>query len=129
MALLISYMAISSAKWPKARRRILASQTVRARSRYHPSITYAYVVGNTTYTGNTFRLGDTFYWKRQTAEAAVETYAPWSTVTISFDPSRPERSVLEPGFTSDALSGMEFSLPVLFVALWWLRVDMKRVRR
>lgn len=92
--------AISSTKWPKAPGRILTSQIVQPRSRYHPSINYAYVVGNTTYTGNTYRWGDTFYWKRETAEAAVQTYAPGSTVFISFDPSRPERSVLETGFHS-----------------------------
>src|SRR6266481_3520871 len=76
--------AISSTKWPKAPGRILTSQMVQPRSRYHPSISYAYVVGNTTYTGNTYRWGDTFYWKRETAEAAVQTYAPGSTVFISF---------------------------------------------
>lgn len=120
--------ASSSAKWPKAPGRILTSQMVRPRSRYHPSITYAYVVGNTSYTGNTYRFGDTFYWKRETAEAAVRAYAPVSTALISYDPSNPERSVLEPGFTADALSRVEWSLPVLFIALWWVRMDLKRVR-
>jgi hypothetical protein len=57
---------ISSTKWPKAPGRILTSQIVQPRSRYHPSIRYAYVVGNTTYTGNTYRWGYTFYWKRET---------------------------------------------------------------
>ena len=86
------------------------------------------LVGNTTYTGNTYRWGDTFYWKRETAEAAVQTYAPGSTVFISFDPSRPERSVLEPGFTADALSRIKWFLPLLVIAVWWVRMDLKRVR-
>jgi len=120
--------AISSTKWPKAPGRILTSQIVQPRSRYHPSISYAYVVGNTMYTGHTYRWGDTFYWKRETAEAAVQTYAPGSTVFISFDPSRPERSVLEPGFTADALSRIKWFLPLLVIAVWWVRMDFKRVR-
>jgi Protein of unknown function (DUF3592) len=97
--------AISSTKWPKAPGRILTSQIVQPRSRYHPSISYAYMVGNTTYTGNTYCWGDTFYWKWETAEAVLQAYAPGSIVFISFDPSRPERSVLEPGFTADAFPG------------------------
>ena len=120
--------AMSTAKWPKAPGKILTSHMVRPRSRYHPSITYVYVVGNTNYTGNTYRLGDTYYWKRQTAEAAVQTYAPGSTVFVSFDPSRPERSVLEPGVTTDALSRIEWFLPILFISIWWVRSDFKRVR-
>ena len=119
--------AISSAKWPKAPGRILSSQIV-VRRHYHPSITYVYTVGDTTYTGNTYRFGDTFYWKRQTAEAAARTYAPGSTVFIAFDPSSPDRSVLEPGFTADALSRIEWSLPLFLIALWWVRMDLKRVR-
>ena len=119
--------AISSAKWPKAPGRILTSQIVTWRF-YHPSITYVYTVGNTNYTGNTYRLGDTFYWKRQKAETAVQTYAPGSTVFVSFDPSRPERSVLEPGVTPDAVSPIEWSLPVLLIAAWMVRMDLKRVR-
>ena len=63
--------AISSTKWPKAPGRILTSQIVQPRSRYHPSIIYAYVVGNTTYTGNTYRWANRFYWKREKAGAAV----------------------------------------------------------
>ena len=122
------FQASSSRGWPKAPGRILTSQMVRPRSRYHPSITYAYVVGNTTHTGNTYRFGDAFYWKQQTAEAAVQTYAPGSTVFVSFDPSRPGRSVLEPGFTRDALSRIEWSVPLLFIAIWWVRMDLKRVR-
>jgi len=132
MASLISHMdfshAISSTKWPKAPGRILTSQIVQPRRRYHPSISYAYVVGDTTYTGNTYRWADTFYWKRETAEAAVQTYAPGSTVFITFDPSRPERSVLEPGFTADALSRIKWFLPLLVIAVWWVRMDLKRVR-
>lgn len=120
--------ASSSAKWSKTPGRILTSQMVQPRSRYHPSITYAYAVGNTPYTGNTYRFGDTFYWKRQTAEAAVQTYAPGSTVFVSFDPSRPERSVLEPGFTPDAVSRIEWFLPLFFIALWWVRMELNRVR-
>jgi hypothetical protein len=119
--------AISSAKWPKAPGRILTSQIVSGRF-YHPAITYVYTVGNTSYTGNTYRWGDTYYWKRQTAEPAVQTYAPGSTVFVSFDPSRPERSVLEPGVTPDAVSRIEWFLPILLIAAWMVRMDLKRVR-
>lgn len=119
--------AISSAKWPKAPGKIWTSQIV-ARRFYHPSITYVYTAGNTTYTGNTYRLGDTYYWKRQTAETAVQTYAPGSTVFVSFDPSRPERSALEAGFTPDTFSRTEWSLPLFLIALWGVRMDLKRVR-
>lgn len=119
--------ATSSAKWPKAPGKILSSQII-ARRHHHPSITYAYVVGDTAYTGNTYRFGDTFYWKRQTAETAVQAYAPESTAFIAFDPSSPDRSVLEPGFTADALSRIEWSLPLFLIALWWMKVDLKRVR-
>lgn len=119
--------AFSSAKWPKAPGRILTSQIV-SRRFYHPSITYVYSVGNTTYTGNNYRLGDPYYWKRQTAETAVQPYAPGSTVFVSFDPSRPEKSALEAGFTPDTLSRIEWSLPVFLIALWMVRMDFKRVR-
>lgn len=119
--------AISSARWPKAPSRILTSQIV-SRRFYHPSITYVYVVGTTNYTGNTYRFGGTYYWKRRTAEAAVQTYAPGLTVFVSFDPSRPERSVLEPGLTPDAVSRIEWFLPLSLIALWWVRMDLKRVR-
>jgi Protein of unknown function (DUF3592) len=119
--------AISGTKWPKAPGRILTSQIVTRRF-YHPSITYVYTVGNTNYTGNAYRLGDTFYWKRQTAETAVKTYAPGSTVFVSFDPSRPERSVLEPGVTPDAVSPIEWFLPIFLFAAWMVRKDMRRVR-
>ena len=121
--------AIASTRWPKAPGRVLASQIVEPRGRrYHPLITYDYVVGNTTYTGDTYRWGDTYYWKRQTAEAAVQTYAPGAAVLISFDASRPERSVLEPGVTADALSSIAWCLPLLVVCVWWVRADFKRVR-
>ena len=73
-------------------------------------------------------LGDTYYWKRHTAEPAVQTYAPGSTVFVSFDPSRPERSVLEPGVTPDAVSRIEWFLPILLIAAWMVRMDLKRVR-
>jgi Protein of unknown function (DUF3592) len=119
--------AISSAKWPKAPGRILSSQIVAGRF-YHPSIAYVYTVGNTSYTGNTYRWGDTYYWKRQTAEPAVQTFAPGSTVFVSFDPSSPEKSVLEAGVTREAVSPIEWFLPVLLIAAWIVRMDLKRVR-
>jgi hypothetical protein len=119
--------AISSAKWPKAPGRILSCQIV-GRRFYHPSITYVYTVENTTHTGNTYRLGDPFYWKRQTAETAAQTYAPGSTVFVSFDPSRPEKSALEAGFTPDTFRRIEWSLPVFLITLWMVRMDLKRVR-
>jgi hypothetical protein len=119
--------AISSAKWPKAPGNILSSQII-ARRHYHPSITYVYTVGSTTYTGNTYRFGDPFYWKRQTAETAVQAYAPESTVFVSYDPSRPERSVLEAGFTPDTVWRIEWFLPILLIAAWMVRMDLKRVR-
>ncbi len=103
-------------------------EVVQPRSRYHPSITYAYVVGNTTYTGNTYRFGDTFYWKREKAEAAARAYAPGSTALISYDPSCPERSAVEPGVTADALSRVAWFVPLLFIGMWWVRMDLKRVR-
>jgi hypothetical protein len=115
--------AIPSAKWPKAPGKILSSQII-ARRHYHPSITYVYTVGDTTYTGNTYRFGDTFYWKRQTAEAAVQTYAPGSTVFVSYDPSRPESSALEAGFTPDTFSRIEWFLPILLIAAWIVRMDL-----
>ncbi len=122
------FQAISSAKWPKAPGRILTSQIVSGRRFYHPVITYAYTAGNTTYTGNTYRLGDAYYWRRHTAEPAVQAYAPGSTVFVSFDPSRPERSVLEPGVTPDAVSRIEWYLPIFLIATWMVRMDLKRVR-
>jgi hypothetical protein len=120
-------LAISSAKWPKAPGKIWISQIV-SRRFYHPAITYVYTVGNTTYTGNTYRWGDTFYWKRQRAETAVQTYAPGATVFVSFDPSRPKRSVLEAGVTQDAVSPIERFFPILLIAAWMVRMDLKRVR-
>ncbi len=119
--------AISSAKWPKAPGKLWTSQIVTRRF-YHPVITYVYTVGNTTYTGNTYRWGDTFYWKRQRAVTAVQTYAPGSTVFVSFDPSRPEKSVLEPGVTADAVSPIEWFLPILLISSWMVRMDLKRVQ-
>ena len=120
--------AMSSAKWPKVSGQILSSQVVQPRSRYHPAITYDYVVGNTTYTGNTYRFGDTSSWKRDTAEAAVRTYAPLSTVSVSFDPSDPARSVLERGFTGDTFSRIKWFLPLLLIGIWSVRMELKRVR-
>jgi hypothetical protein len=120
--------AFSSAKWPKAPGRILTSQVVQSRSRYRPAIAYTYLVGGINYTGNTYRFGDTSYWKRETAEAVARTYAPLSTVFVSFDPSNPARGVLEPGFTGDTLYRIEWPLPLLLISLWFVKMDLKRVR-
>ncbi len=120
--------AVFREKWPKAPGKILTSQIVVPRRFYHPSITYVYTVGNTTYTGNTYRFGDPFYWKRQKAETALQAYAPGATVFVSFDPSRPEKSALEAGFTPDTVSRIEWFLPLFLIALWWVRADLKRVR-
>jgi Protein of unknown function (DUF3592) len=119
--------AAASANWPKAPGKIASSQTVE-HQRYRPSIAYTYIVEGKAYNGGTYRFGDTSYWKRKKAEAAVCAYTPGTAVLVSFNPSNPQTSVLEPGITADAWSPLEWTLPTFFVAAWLVKRDLKRVR-
>jgi uncharacterized protein DUF3592 len=119
--------AAASANWPKAPGRIVSSQTVEHR-RYRPSIDYTYVVAGTTYRGNTYRFGDTSYWKREKADAAAHAYAPGKDVLVSFNTSNPQVSVLEPGVTADALWPLGWSVPLVLIAAFSVKRELQRIR-
>ena len=89
-----------SAEWPRVlgvvvETRAVWSSSPRSGRSYWPLVHYRYSVGGTTYVGD--RVSFRAKYGRADAEDAVARYPAGSVVSISYSPSVPQRSVLEPG--------------------------------
>ena len=96
---------------------------------YTPHVRYKYAVGGRTYHGDRIQvlpLGVTDEWQ---AWATVRRYAPGTEVRVHYDPQRPDRAVLEPGWgwwdsytrllRGSVLVGIGTLILVAARSVWW----------
>lgn len=92
--------AASSLGWPTAPGEVLASRVEQGDGGAYARVRYRYRVAEKTYTGArvSFREGPTLPGlPAEPPEVAVRRYPSGKIVQVHYDPSSPDRSVLEPG--------------------------------
>ena len=100
-------LAESSRTWPSVPGTIVASTVGSYRSgealgrRYYPAVRYTYAVGGREYRSKRIQFDELATNRTQEHIAAIlaRKYPLGATVPVYYDPSRPGRSVLEPGQT------------------------------
>lgn len=124
-------LARASASWPTAAGEIVVSRVVESYdddgSTYGPDVRYRYRAAGGSHEGDVihFGLGGIETSNRRSAERVVDRYPQGSTVTIAYDPAKPDRAVLEPGvskrsFVLVVFGYMFFSMGFGFTLLMWM---------
>ena len=102
--------AKASLEWPVVQGRIISSEitshTDEDGTTYSADIEYVYTVEGIEYQANTVVLGGHSYG----AHGAVSRYPLGKTVSVSYDPGKPKRAVLEPGKESYELDELGYSM-------------------
>ncbi len=109
------WRAVQSRHWPSVNGLISSSKTVTeiqapdraqgdrqtrpSRTVDRAAIIYDYRVGDRTYAGSTVSFGDFGSSRKGHAGGIVTRYPSGKMVAVFYDPARPERAVLEPGFS------------------------------
>ena len=90
--------ALRSLSWPSTEGEILARDLDSSPLRYNPVVEYRYEVGGSQFRGHRISFAPTM--TVSDADRALGTfhkYLPGRKVDVYYDPTHPERSVLEPG--------------------------------
>lgn len=128
----------ASASWPTTSGEVTEARVERetylgrgiTAARWLPIVEYTYTAEGETYTGNMLNLlAELSYPTREEAEAAIEPYAPGTTVEVAYPPNAPQQGVLERRIPTDsyllAASGLVIlTLFLIGVAMgtrapWW----------
>lgn len=108
--------AKASLEWPVVQGRIITSEvtshTDEDGTTYSADIEYVYTVEGIEHHSNTVVFGGHSY----SANQAVSLYPLGKTVSVSYDPGKPKRAVLEPGNESHELDELGYSM--IFGALF-----------
>jgi hypothetical protein len=126
----------ASASWPAIPGQIVSSKIIEETERsrdddgreredttYRPDIRFAYRAGNNDYTTDTWKLGGIVgSGSPKYAEGIVGRYAAGQSVTVYYDPARPDIAVLEPANRDGALMPLIFGTAFGFagVLFMWL---------
>jgi Protein of unknown function (DUF3592) len=97
----------------------IAHDSIRRPSRLAgmPYVSYDYRVGGTAYGGYRLRFGPVLL---LSASHWIHSHAKGSSVTVSYDPRRPGRSVLESGVSPMLAACLVLALVVDGIGVWWL---------
>ena len=96
--------AKASETWPTAQGKVLDCQVVVEESQdreggattwYNPVVTYAYSVAGRDLQGNRLRFGNARSSSRKKAEACLAPYSAGGTLSVRYNPEKPEECVLE----------------------------------
>lgn len=115
--------------WPTAMGNVLSAEVVAEESSrrgedgttwYNPTVVYSYNVAGAALEGRRMRFGNPHCSSRKKAETALAPYAVGSTVTVRYNPGKPDEAVLEtckpkPVYLILALFGLFF---VAFGLAW-----------
>jgi hypothetical protein len=85
--------------------------------KHNAAITYRYTVDGTEYTGERISFAGQTFLKKGRADSLVMRYNVGKRVKVYYNPKTPHVSVLEPGTTSRAPTGMIAGLFILLIAL------------
>jgi len=126
----------ASASWPAIPGQIVSSKIIEETERsrdddgreredttYRPDIRFAYRAGNNDYTTDTWKLGGIVgSGSPKYAEGIVGRYATGQSVTVYYDPARPDVAVLEPANRDGAFMPLIFAAAFGFagVLFMWL---------
>ncbi len=95
-----------------------STRTQRA-NQYYPSITYTWTVGEETFTGNRYRLGETHekFFERAEAAVAANKYRRGMPITVYYNSDHPDQAVLDPSLSVGVFVPLPMGL--LFLACAW----------
>lgn len=122
----------ASRSWPTTNGKVVSSQVVTqvvsragfSHRSYRPSIHYEYDVDGRRFASERIRFGEMGDSNYVNTQSMVNRLARGTTVTVAYQPGRPETSVLEPGAfpisTRVAIAGTPFLL-FGFIVLYWQR--------
>lgn len=119
--------AAESRKWPRAPGRILQSFVDKKNdsdgATYLVKVVCQYKVGDFEYVCSRLRFGLSLWNSRSFAywSRALRKYTVGSDVEVSYNPRKPEESVLEPGFALTMLTGLAFGLAFFAIGILTLR--------
>jgi hypothetical protein len=126
-------IAWASSQWPTVTATIISSDVeTRHRSgdptgartergfEYIPKVVYEYSVDGKALEADRITFDDLRFDVHLAAKAVADRYAPGSEVSVSYDPERPDRAVLEPGlaWTAYLLPAFGVVLTLSTIAAW-----------
>ena len=98
---ILLWKALSSQAWPSVKGRIISAslekEKIRGRVISRERIQYVYHVKGKRFVGERVALGLRLLTLRPPARQVIKKYPMGALVTVYYNPSRPEESVLEPG--------------------------------
>jgi len=126
--------ARSSASWPSVQGQITDalldySTDADGGDSYSPQVTYTYAVNGRSYESQTIKFGENSYGSKRQAQAILDRYPNGQRIAVFYDPTQPDRAVLEPGVSGG--SYIVLAIGVLFVGLsllWIVFVGVRAVR-
>jgi len=114
--------ARASATWPTAEGRVTSSEIEHSTDSegdddYTPRVSYTYQVNGLSYENFTIKFGETTYSSERTALEILARYPIGAAVTVHYDPSNPDRAVLEAGVSGGSYIVLSVGLIFVVVSL------------
>ena len=114
--------AKESSAWPKTQGEIVESSVASSHSSkggttYHAEIRYEYTVNGSVHSGTRVAYGDYGSSNSSHARSVVNKYPPGKKIDVSYMPSNPDESLLEPGVKTQAFFLPGFGLVFLSFGL------------
>ncbi|MCB8944514.1 MAG: DUF3592 domain-containing protein [Ardenticatenaceae bacterium] len=124
--------ARASASWPTAvglitRSEVTESTDAEGGDSYSPEVTYTYQVNSLSYVGNRIKFGENSYNSRNRAQEIAANYPVNKEITVFYEPTQPDNSVLEAGVSSG--SYIVLAIGALFVFLTVLMIPIALLTR
>lgn len=99
----LTWISARSGSWPKTAGMILTSEIVREQSgkssvRHCPTVVYSFEVNGISYRGDRIVFKELRMQRMDKAQTILSVYPPGKKVDVYYQPSNPERCILEPGF-------------------------------
>lgn len=119
---MILYKAHNSAKWPEVAGTIVSSNIShhlggKGTPYSSPDIAYSYQVGPTLYIGDNIAYAPLSSSNTRKVSQVTGRYPVGRVVTVYYDPSNPQESVLEPGATTDSWTKVIAGIIFLIIAM------------
>lgn len=120
--------AFAAQDWPTVTGTVTASNITESTddegdTTYAAKIRYAYTVGQQEYSATRVSMGDISTSDYDYIEAIYQRYPHGKVITVYYDPDRPDRALLEPGFSPGMWLpigiGALFTLSGAGMAIWW----------
>jgi hypothetical protein len=114
--------ARASAEWPTAEGRISSSEIEHSTDSegdddYTPRVSYTYQVNGLSYENFTIKFGETTYSSERTALEILARYPVGQAVSVHYDPTNPDRAVLEAGVTGGSYIVLSIGVIFVFVSM------------